>query len=398
MPKVLRIINRFNLGGPTYNVSYLSKYMSPEFDTLLVGGQFGANEGASDYIVKNLGLHPITIPEMQREINPKNDYIAYQKIKTIIKRFKPDIVHTHASKSGFIGRQAAYKLGVPIIVHTFHGHVFHSYFNKHKTLVFKGIERNLAKKSSKIIAISDIQKQELSQIHKIAPEDKFSVIPLGFDLNRFQENYEEKRFDFRNKFKLKDDEIAIGIVGRLVHVKNHKMFIDAIAKVKAQTNKKFRVFIIGDGELKEELISQAKALGLKICNADLSVDKPDIVFTSWIHNIDWAYAGLDLACLTSRNEGTPVSLIEAQAGNTPIISTNVGGIENVVLSGKTALLSKNEDTEDFANKLLQVINNDELRFSMQESGWEFVKDKFHYTRLVNDMKNLYYNLLDEHRT
>lgn len=393
MPKVLRIINRFNLGGPTYNVAYLSKYMAPEYETLLIGGKFGESEGSSDFIVKKLGLHPIIIPEMQREINAKNDYIAYQKIKKIIKRFQPDIVHTHASKAGFLGRAAAHSLDVPIVLHTFHGHVFHSYFNKYKTQLYKGLERNMAKKSDKIIAISNIQKEELCNIHKIADESKFQVIPLGFDLDRFKDNYEGKRADFRAKYKLQNDEIAIGIVGRLVHVKNHKLFIDAIAKLKANTNKKIRVFIIGDGELKPELISQAKYLGLSTCDTQINGHIPDIMFTSWITNIDWAYAGLDLACLTSRNEGTPVSLIEAQAGSTPIVSTNVGGIENVVIPQKTALLSENNNLEDFAQKLQEVVNNDSLRESMSLQGWDFVHKRFHYNRLVNDMKNLYNDLL-----
>lgn len=397
MPKVLRIINRFNLGGPTYNVAYLSKYMAPEFETLLIGGKFGESEGSSDFIIKKLGLHPIIIPEMQREINARNDYIAYQKIKQIIKRFQPDIVHTHASKAGFLGRSAAYNLNVPIILHTFHGHVFHSYFNKYKTQLYKGIERNLAKKSNKIIAISDIQKQELCDIHKIANDSKIKVIPLGFDLERFQENYEEKRANFRTKYKLQDDVLAIGIVGRLVHVKNHKLFINAIAKIKANTNKKIRVFIIGDGELKNDLISQAHYLGLQTCDTQLNGQIPDIIFTSWIQDIDWAYAGLDLACLTSLNEGTPVSLIEAQAGRTPIVSTNVGGIENVVIPNITALLAKNDDTDDFTLKLSNIINNDNLRESMQQEGWNFVKQRFHYNRLVSDMKDLYKELLSENQ-
>jgi len=395
MPKVLRIINRFNLGGPTYNVAYLSKYMAPEFETLLIGGKFGESEGSSDFIIKKLGLHPIIIPEMQREVSARNDYIAYQKIKQIIKRFQPDIVHTHASKAGFLGRRAANNLNVPIIVHTFHGHVFHSYFNKYKTQFYKGIERNLAKKSNKIIAISDIQKHELCDIHKITDEAKIRVIPLGFDLERFQENYEEKRISFRAKYKLENDVIAIGIVGRLVHVKNHKLFIDAIAKVKANTNKKIRFFIIGDGELKNELISQAHYLGLQTCDTQLNGQIPDIIFTSWIQDIDWAYAGLDLACLTSLNEGTPVSLIEAQAGRTPIVTTNVGGIENVVIPNKTALLSLNNDTEDFTKKLSEIIQNDKMRESMQQEGWDFVSKRFHYNRLVNDMKSLYNELLSE---
>jgi len=395
MPKVLRIINRFNLGGPTYNVAYLSKYMAPEFETLLIGGKFGESEGSSDFIIEKLGLHPIIIPEMQREINARNDYIAYLKIKQIIKRFQPDIVHTHASKAGFLGRTAANNLKVPIVIHTFHGHVFHSYFNKYKTQLYKGIERNLAKKSNKIIAISNIQKHELSSIHRIADESKIRVIPLGFDLERFKDNYENKRTNFRAKYKLQDDVIAVGIVGRLVHVKNHRMFIDAIAKVKASTNKKIRFFIIGDGELKNELIAQAQYLGLQTCDAQLNGQIPDIIFTSWIQNIDWAYAGLDLACLTSLNEGTPVSLIEAQAGRTPIVSTNVGGIENVVIPNKTALLALNNNTEDFALKLAEMIQNDKMRESMQQEGWDFVSQRFHYRRLVSDMKSLYNELLAE---
>jgi glycosyltransferase involved in cell wall biosynthesis len=395
MPKVLRIINRFNLGGPTYNVAYLSKYMAPEFETLLVGGKHSESEGSSDYILNSLGLHPIIIPEMQREINAFNDYIAYRKIKSIIKEFKPDIVHTHASKAGFLGRVAAKNTNVPIIVHTYHGHVFHSYFNKYKTEFFKSIERNLAKSTTRIIAISEIQRQELCDEHQIADEHQFQVIPLGFDLDRFQLDYNSKRKDFRTKYKLADEEIAIGIVGRLVQVKNHHLFLNAIAKVKSQTNKKIRVFIIGDGELKEELCQLSKNNGLSTCCTNLNGEITDVIFTSWIKNIDWAYAGLDIACLTSLNEGTPVSLIEAQAGSTPIVTTNVGGIENVVIPGKTALLAENNNMEDFANKLLELVNNDDLRNAMHNNSWDFVKSRFHYSRLVDDTKKLYYQLLNE---
>ena len=161
MTKVLRIINRFNLGGPTYNVAYLSKYMSDEFETLLVGGAKDSTEESSNFIVENLGLKPVIVEEMLREIDIKNDFTAFRKLKKIIREFKPDIVHTHASKAGTLGRLAAASCGVPIIVHTFHGHVFHSYFGKLKTTFYKNIERYLAKKSTAIIAISEIQKKEL---------------------------------------------------------------------------------------------------------------------------------------------------------------------------------------------------------------------------------------------
>jgi len=224
MPKVLRIINRFNLGGPTYNVAYLSKFMAPEFETVLVGGMKDETEDSSEFIVEQLGLKPILIKNMQREINLVKDYKAYQEIREIIKTTKPDIVHTHASKAGTLGRLAAKSLNVPIVIHTFHGHVFHSYFGKLKTAFYKTIERYLASQSTKIIAISNRQKEELVEEHKIGPIQKFEVIPLGFDLIRFKENQEEKRKNFRELHAIPENAVAIGIIGRLVPVKNHKLY------------------------------------------------------------------------------------------------------------------------------------------------------------------------------
>jgi glycosyltransferase involved in cell wall biosynthesis len=395
MPKVLRIINRFNLGGPTYNVAYLSKYMAPEFETLLVGGANDASEASSDYILNKLGLEPIIIDEMRREINGTGDAIAYRKIKKLIKEFQPDIVHTHASKAGFLGRYAAINQNVPVIVHTFHGHIFHSYFNKYKTWVFKGIERKLANKTSKIIAISNKQLYELSDIHHIADKDKFTIIPLGFDLERFQDNYEIKRDSFRKEYNLTNDEIAIAIIGRLVPVKNHNLFIKAIKHVKELSNKKIRAFIVGDGELLNDLCKLVTSLGLTYSTLENKNCQADICFTSWIKDADYVFAGSDIVALTSFNEGTPVSLIEAQAANKPIVSTSVGGIEDVVIEGKTALLSPNNDIIAFAQNLNTLISDDNLRRNMSEAGYQYVKDKYHYTRLVSDMKELYHSLREQ---
>ena len=161
MPRVLRILNRFNLGGPTYNAAYLSKYMHPEFETKLIGGAIDRFEDSSDHILEELSLEPIIVPEMRREVDPVSDRIAYKKIKQMIREFKPDIVHTHASKAGAIGRLAANEMKVPVVVHTFHGHVFHSYFNSIKTNLYTNIERYLAKRTSRIVAISESQKDEL---------------------------------------------------------------------------------------------------------------------------------------------------------------------------------------------------------------------------------------------
>ena len=225
MPKVLRIINRFNIGGITYNVSYLSKYLEPDYQTLLIGGPEEEGEDSSLYIPERLGLKPKVLSQFQRAINLKADYMAYKEIKKIIKEFKPDIVHTHASKAGAVGRLAAIHCKVPIIVHTFHGHVFHSYFGFFKTEFYKLIERYLAKRSTAIIAISNKQKQELCQKFKIVNENKVHIIPLGFDLTRFTQNKEENRIKFREKYNLKEGQLAIGIIGRLAPIKNHKLFI-----------------------------------------------------------------------------------------------------------------------------------------------------------------------------
>ena len=384
MPRILRIINRFNLGGPTYNVAYLTRYLAPEFETMLVGGAKDNTEDSSEFIVRNLGIEPVIIPEMKREINLREDYIAYKKLKKIIQTFKPDIIHTHASKAGTLGRLAALSCKVPVIVHTFHGHVFHSYFGKLKTNFYKATERYLAKKSDCIIAISEKQKHELVTVHKICSEKKIKVIPLGFDLQRFQENTLIKRKAFRTQYHIEEDEVAIGIIGRLVPIKNHALFLQGLKYLKEKSSNKIRAFIIGDGEERKNIEAMAHMLNIDSL----------LTFTSWQKDIDFVMAGLDIVALTSFNEGTPVSLIEAQAANKPIVTTNTGGIENVIVPGETALLSSINDREKFYENLLLLAENPSLRKKMSQKGWEHVKEKYHFHRLIQDMKELYNQLLD----
>lgn len=394
--RVLRIINRFNLGGPTYNAAYLTKYLSDDYETLLVGGVKDVDEDSSEFMLEKLDLKPILIEEMKRPINFKEDRKAYKKLVKIINEFKPDIVHTHASKAGLLGRLAAFKCNVPVVVHTFHGHVFHSYFGRVKTSLFKSIERYLASKSSKIIAISAEQKRELSEDHKIAPKSKFEIIPLGFDLSRFQENMDSKRIDFRTKYNLKENEIAVGIIGRLAPIKNHHFFLDVAKNIlEKEHTSHVKFFIIGDGETMVELQSYCKELNLAFDFPSSNNFKSNIIFTSWIKDIDIALAGLDIVTLTSKNEGTPVSLIEAQAANKPIVTTNVGGIKDIIIENKTAYLCPQENISDFVTKLSKLIDQNEIRENMSVKGWDNVKSKFHYTRLVLDIENLYSTLLNK---
>lgn len=393
--KVLRIINRFNLGGPTFNAAYLTRYLAPEYETRLVAGYKDDSEASSEFIVRDLGIEPEYVPGMRRSLNPFKDLQAYWSIKKMIREMKPDIVHTHAAKAGALGRLAAYSEGVPVIIHTFHGHVFHSYFSKVVSKIFIGIERFLAKRSTKIITISQEQKNEICHTFKIAPEEKFEVVPLGFDLARFQDGYDEKRKSFREEFQIKPEEIAVGIVGRLVPIKNHGMFLRGVAHVLKNSNKPFKAVIVGDGESRKEIEALASELNIPYSiETDSAHDKP-LIFTSWRKDIDRVNAGCDIVCLTSLNEGTPVSLIEAQASNKPIVSTRVGGIQDVVIEGETALLCDKTDQEGFSKMLLTLVEDDKRREEMGKRGFEHVFAKYHYTRLVNDMKALYDRLLAE---
>lgn len=390
MPKVLRIINRFNLGGITYNVSYLSKYLPIEYETLLIGGPEEAGEESSLYIPESLGLKPILVNELKRSINPLSDYFAYRKIKKIINEFKPDIVHTHASKAGAIGRLAAASCNVPVIVHTFHGHVFKGYFSDFKTNIFKSIERYLSNKSSAIIAISEIQKKELTREYKVCDANKTHVIKLGFDLHKFTASKTEKRKKFRENYLLQDDELALVIIGRLAPIKNHYLFIDAIEHLTKNSEKKIKAFIVGDGETKNELINYVKNKGLSYTTQPHA--KALFTFTSWIREVDVALAGADLVCLTSKNEGTPVSLIEAQAAGKFIITTDVGGIKDI-LHPKCGLLSDANDTETYKKNLLHAVTNFEEISKTANAASEEVIKEFSYTRLCREMDELYKKLL-----
>ncbi len=396
MPKVLRIINRFNLGGPTYNVAYLTRYLPEHYETLLIGGDREEGEDSSAFIPEKLGITPVIIPEIQREINWQQDRAAFKKIKSIIQDFKPDIVHTHASKAGAIGRLAASACKVPVVVHTFHGHVFHSYFGTLKTAFYKGVERYLSAKTDAIVAISEQQKHELCKIHRVAPEQKTHVIPLGFNLARFQENMDVKRQAFRSLYQISSDEIVIVIIGRLAPVKNHSMFLQSIAKLMAITNKKLRAFIVGDGETRAKTEALARELAMKYTDYNINPIIAPLTFTSWITDIDRVLAGSDIVCLTSFNEGTPVSLIEAQAACKPIVSTEVGGIQDIV-SKETTFLTKVGDVGSFTSFLQRLTEQPELRQKMGQQGWELVSNRFHYTRLIKDMDRLYTSLLSEKR-
>lgn len=385
--KVLRIINRFNIGGPTYNATFLTKFLGDEFETLLVGGLPEEDEADSLHILQQYGVEPILLKQMKRNPNLSADYKAYKALRKIIRNFQPDIVHTHAAKAGALGRRAAKAEKIPVIVHTYHGHVFNGYFSPLKTTFFKKIERNLAKISSKIVAISPLQKDDLVFKHKICGAEKMTVVPLGFDLNRFHLNKDENRLKIRAQYNIDKSEIAIGIIGRLAPIKNHDFFMDVLEQISQLTTKNIRVFIVGDGEERSNIEARIKNYNWP--------KQFKIELTSWVKDIAAFNPAMDIICLCSKNEGTPVSLIEAQAANIPVISTNVGGVSDVVCDKKTGIIVTSNKKEAYTEELLKLIEDEQHRIALGKEGWDFVKDNFHYTRLVTDIKELYLNLLSE---
>ncbi len=383
--KVLRIINRFNIGGPTYNAVFLSRYLGDEYETLLIGGRPEEGETDSLHICEAYDVEPILIDELTRNPNFSDDAKAFLRIRKIINEYKPDIVHTHAAKAGAIGRFAAWSCGVPVRVHTFHGHVFHSYFGRTKTTVFKWIERFLARLSTQIVVISPLQQKEIVLDHKIVSAKKTTVVPLGFDLQNFQLTAGQYRKQTREIYNIQEDEIAIAIIGRLTAIKNHTFLIDVLDDVQKMTNKKIRFFIVGDGELRTEIEQFVASKKWK--------EHIKIEFTSWIKQVNEFVPAMDIVALCSLNEGTPVSLIEAQAANVAVISNDVGGVRDVVADEKTGCIVTKLDKLEYTNKLFKLIDDDVTRESFRRNGWDFVSQKYHYNRLADDISQLYKRLL-----
>jgi len=247
------------------------------------------------------------------------------------------------------------------------------------------IERNLARKSTGIVAISGIQKKELTEEHKICPADKVKVVQLGFDLLPFHEKRKTQRESVREKYGLKNSDIAIGIVGRIAAIKDHAFFLDVIEKLLKRTTKSIKVFVVGDGPDRGPIEERVNEINGKFENS--------ILMTSWIKDIGTFNAGMDIICLTSKNEGTPVSLIEAQAANIPVVTTDVGGVRDIVDVDQTGFVIPQGNLDLYTEKLTELCENENLREKMSQNGWNYVHEKFHYTTLVKNMDRYYRELL-----
>ena len=388
--KILRIIARLNIGGPARNAVLLTEalscrsglnltYKNCGYETVLVCGEVAESEGDMMYLAQGKGINPIIVKELGRELSWKDDWTAFWKIYKIIRQEKPDIIHTHTAKAGALGRLAGILYRKSILIHTFHGHVFSGYFGKIKTVFFIWVERFLGLFTVRIITVSENLKKELVEKYKIAPEKKFSVVELGFELDEL----------FKLPARNNPEIINIGIVGRLVPIKNHKMLFKACRLGLAKGLSPLlgtvpsRYIIIGNGEMRVELEKYAEELGIK-----------DMVeFRGWVKDLKAIYEGLDIVALTSLNEGTPVSLIEAMAGARPVVATRVGGVLDIVQDGKSGYLVESEDVEGFSRKLIDLIKDPEKRRKFGEYGRSIVKERFSKERLIKDTEKLYNNIL-----
>jgi glycosyltransferase involved in cell wall biosynthesis len=408
--KIVRIIARLNVGGPARHVVWLTKALQDaEFESVLMTGTVPAGEEDMSYFAAAHEVEPVFIPEMSRELSAK-DVISLWKVYRFLQREKPDIVHTHTAKAGTIGRVAGFfyrwltpktLIGQPRqvrFVHTYHGHVFHSYYGKRKTAVFLFIEKALARfVTDKIITISRQQFEEIHREFGVGKTKQFAVVPLGIDLSPFAE-WQAKREFLRAEIGAGDGEILVGLVGRLTEIKNHALFLQVARLFKENFDfPRLRFVIIGDGHLREKLEKDAEMYNIK----DI------ITFLGNRNDADVFYPALDIVALTSLNEGTPLSLIEAMANARPCISTAVGGVIDL-LGAETppteargftvcerGVRTATGDAEGFLNGLIYLAKDENLRGELGARGLDFVLANYGKERLISDIKEVYYDLMRE---
>jgi glycosyltransferase involved in cell wall biosynthesis len=401
--KILRIIARLNVGGPARHVVWLTEGLRPfGYETLLVAGVVPPGEDDMSYVAAASGVQPFTLPQMSREISVK-DALTIWKLFRLMRSERPDIVHTHTAKAGTVGRLAGMMYSALSgktrrcrFVHTYHGHVFHSYYGKFKTRLFLTIERFLARfATDRIIVISAQQRREINEVFRVGRREQFAVIPLGIDLSAYA-SWRERRPRLRTELNMTDDDTLIGIIGRLTEIKNHRLLLEAAAWLKKSMGSRARFVIIGDGNLRPDLEAQAQSLGLE----------NNVLFLGSRDDPEDFYPALDIVALTSLNEGTPLTLIEAMANARPVVATSVGGVIDLLGAPATqfdeapgyqicerGISVASGDAEGFARGLARLIDDPGLCDGLGRAGLEFVTQNYAKERLLTDISELYRELV-----
>jgi glycosyltransferase involved in cell wall biosynthesis len=379
--KILRIIARLNIGGPAIHTILLTAGLNNErFESTLVTGVEGKYEGNMLDLAAAKGVQPIIIPQLKRNVDPLGGLITLVKLYRLMRHERPHIVHTHTATAGLLGRLAARLAGVPVILHTFHGHVLRGYFGPIPSKALVWMERILARLSHRIVTVSEGQRRELAG-YGIAPLEKITVVPLGFELEDLLA-CESHRGGLRRELGLTYGDKLVGIIARLVPIKNHRLFLQA-AQVVAEAVPQARFLVVGDGELREELETYARDLGLD----------GKALFTGWLRDLPRLYADLDVVALTSINEGTPVSLIEGMAAAVPVVATAVGGVPDVVVDGETGYLVQEGDVKGMAEAIIELLREPERARQMGQQGRETVYPRFASHTLIANVEGLYGDLL-----
>lgn len=382
--RVLRIQSRICVGGPALNTILLTAHMNPaQFESRLVGGRLDEGEKPMDAFAEQKGVTITMLPEMGRTISLLDDLKALFKVMRLIRQFKPHVVHTHTAKAGAVGRVAAFLCRVPIRVHTFHGHTFEGYFSKRMSKLVVWTERLLAMISNRIVTISPAQQHDISDRFKVVPAHKTEVIRLGFELDKMRGGTPGK---LREELGLDGDARIGAIVARLVPIKHHDLLLRALAHLKRtlpEDAPAIKILVVGDGETRPELEALAKELKIE----DM------LVFLGWRRDVPDIYADINLNILVSKNEGTPVTLIEGLAVGVPILTTDVGGIRDFADQTCGRIVPADISPEGFADHLKAMLLSDQRRLP------DPIRDKihagFHVSRLVGDMERLYLKLAEE---
>ncbi|HEX7284381.1 MAG TPA: glycosyltransferase [Vicinamibacterales bacterium] len=386
---VVRVITRLNIGGPSIQATRLTHALDDYgFSTTLIHGRLGEGEGDMSYLIAP-GSRAVYVEMLRRPLSPLNDLRALGRLYREMQTARPLIVHTHMAKAGLIGRLAASLYNATRgsaprarVVHTYHGHVLEGYFSALMTKVFITLEQLLAHLSDRIVAISPAIERELRDEFRIGRADQYRVVPLGFDLSDFAAVDESAREQARRDLDIPAGAKVVSTVGRLTAIKQHRLFLDTIAKA-ANAQPGILALIAGDGELRADLESYAAQLGIA----------HRVRFLGWRRDLATINAATDVFLLTSRNEGTPVALIEAMASGVPGVSTDVGGVKDVITGEHVGAKVRDGDADGLAAHIVRYLADDEMRRQTGQQARAAVLHRFSLDRLVGDINALYRELL-----
>lgn len=379
----MRVIARLNMGGPALHVSYLTEGLDPYgYETMLVVGSIGREEGSMEHLLAGKRIEPVVVGSLQREIQPIADILAVVRLRRLIRQFRPDILHTHTAKAGALARVAALLAGKarpPIVVHTFHGHVLTGYFASGRTALFRSLERALARVSDVLIAVSPQVRDDLVALG-VAPREKFAVIRLGIDLSDRLEAAEDAG-EYRRRLGVRPEQFVVGWVGRMTEIKRAVDAVEIVARL-SQRGADAVLCMVGDGPDRLAVETRANELGLAASS----------LFLGYQRDVGPYYGVFDALVLSSANEGTPVSVIEALASGTPVVAFDVGGVADVVRDGVDGFLVPPGDVDAAAERLSLLAADPELRGDMGAAGPARMADRYAVSRLVEEIDALYRTL------